>query len=275
VSVELVILVDDTTSSQTLRPEHGLAVLVAGAGRKVLFDTGATGETLLANAEAMGIDLADIDAVVISHGHYDHTGGLAAVVAAHERGLAIYAHPAAWRRRWSDRPGEPLKDISCPHGLESLSMSGGVLHPVEGPERLEAWLVLSGPVGGPKHGREVFVVRRDDDLVVDGFEDEQFCLVRGERGWSVLTGCCHRGLKNTLRTAKFLSHGEPIAAVIGGLHLRSTRRQQLGGVIDVLVEAGSPDVYPCHCSGKDATAFLAEKLPGKVHPLSAGNRVVL
>ena len=274
VSVEIAILVDDATSSDALRGEHGLAIMLAGPGRKVLFDTGAEGGTLLANASGMGVDLRQVDSAILSHGHYDHTGGLAAL-AAERTALGIFAHPSAWRRRWVEQPGKPLKDVSCPHSLDQLARFGVAFHPVESPQRLEDWLVLSGPIGGPKHGREVFVISKDGDMVVDGFEDEMFCLVRGERGWALVVGCCHRGLKNTLRAARFLARGEPVVAVLGGLHLRIAGDEELNEAAGLLGEAGSPDVYPCHCSGEAAVKSLAEKLPGKVHPVSAGKRVVV
>ncbi len=275
VSVELVILVDDSTSSESLRAEHGLAVHIAGPGRRLLLDAGAGGEALLANARALEVDLAGVDSIILSHGHYDHTGGLAAAAAACRHGVTLYAHPTAWRKRWADRPGKPLRDISCPHPLEDLCRADLRFQPVQAPQKLEDWLVLSGPIGGPKHGREIFVVKREDDLVVDGFEDEMFCLVRGERGWAVVTGCCHRGLKNTLRMARLLAHDEPVVAVLGGLHLRSAPPDELASAAAVLHEAGSPEVYPCHCTGQEAVAFLAERMPGKVHPVSAGKRIVI
>jgi len=274
VSVQIAILVDDVSCVESVKAEHGLAILLSGPGRKLVFDTGAAGQTLLDNASAMGVELGQVDAAVLSHGHPDHTGGLAALAGA-RAGLNVYAHPSVWRRRWVERPGKPLMEITCPHSLNSLSQLNASFHPIDGPRKLEDWLVLSGPIGGPKHGREVFVVSRDGDMVVDSFEDEMFCMVRGERGWAVVTGCCHRGVRNTLRAARFLARGESVTAVFGGLHLSSAGGEELKEAAEVLLEAGSPEVYPCHCTGEAAAKFLADKLPGKVHPISAGSRVVL
>jgi 7,8-dihydropterin-6-yl-methyl-4-(beta-D-ribofuranosyl)aminobenzene 5'-phosphate synthase len=272
-SVELLILVDNIAGSAELRAEHGLSILVSGPGRKVLFDAAASAEALLANAEKLGVDLGALHGAVVSHGHYDHTGGLAAVVQ-RRRGLNVYVHSAAFSRRWSDRPGKPLRDVSCPHSIERLYQSGAVFHSVTHPERLADWLVVSGPIGGPKHGREVFVVRRGGEMVVDGFEDEMCLLVRGEAGWAVVTGCCHRGLKNTLRTARFLARDEPLTAVVGGLHLRSAGPRELEEALELLREHDVRDVYPCHCTGAEAVRFLQEHLPGHVHPIAVGSRVI-
>ena len=272
-SVELVILVDNVAASDQLAAEHGLAMLVSGPGRKVLFDAAATAEAMLANARTLGVDLATLDAAVISHGHYDHTGGLAAVVQ-HRPNLPIYVHSAAFDRRWSDHPGKPLKDISCPHSIERLYQSGAVFHSVSHPEPLENWLVVSGPIGGPKHGRDVFVVRKGGELVVDGFEDEMCLLAKGQAGWAVLTGCCHRGLKNTLRSARFLAHDEPLCALVGGLHLADDDEAGTREAIDLITEYGIRDVYPCHCTQPKAIARLQQALGARVHPVSAGSRII-
>jgi len=271
--VELTILVDNAAESQALQAEHGLAILISGPGKKLLFDTAASCDALLQNARSLGVDLADVEASVISHGHSDHTGALAAVVR-QRPGLKIYANPSAFLRRWAEKPGRPLKDVSCPHSPTALCRWGAVLHSVKAPERLTDWLVLSGPVGGPKHGKETFVVRKGDEMVVDGFEDELFCLVQGQRGWAVVTGCCHRGLENTLRAAKFLGRGRPIEAIVGGLHLRNADKAELRATVELLKKYGSPELHPCHCTGREATAFLAAQLPGCVHPASAGTKLV-
>ena len=272
-SVEIVLLVDNAACSEQLRTEHGLSILVAGPGRRVLFDAAATAETLLANAAGLGVDLASIDSAVISHGHQDHTGGLAAVVQQCP-GLQVYVHSAAFNRRWSDRPGTPLKDISCPHSIERLYQSGAVFHSVTAPERLEDWLLVSGPIGGPKHGRDNFVVRKAGEMVVDGFEDEMCLLVRGQAGWAVVTGCCHRGPRNTLRTAQFLARGEPLTALVGGLHLGRAGEDELAETVELIRQYDVRDLYPCHCTGAKAAKALAAALPGWVHPLAVGSRVV-
>jgi len=273
-SAELLILVDNEAGEPSLRSEHGLSILLEGAGRRVMFDAAASPEVLEHNAEALGVDLSRIDALVVSHGHFDHTGGLSAVTRRADA-LDIYAHPSAFSRRWSDRSGEPLVDISCPHSLQKLCDGGAVFHAVNAPQRLEDWLVISGPIGGPRYGPDTFVVRKRDEIVRDAFEDEIFLLVRGRDGWVVVTGCCHRGLKNTLRTARFLARGEGVTSIIGGLHLGGADERELGATVELLREAGSPHLHICHCTGAAATKYLDEHLPDRVHAVTAGCRIEL
>ncbi len=271
-AVEISILVDKTSGRSDFLCEHGLSALVRGPGRTLIFDTGSTPDPLLHNAERLGVDLYAIDGAVISHGHYDHTGGLGALVNI-RADLTIYIHPAAFSRRWSELKGQPLRDVSCPHSVAALSKAGARLYFVKAPEKIADWLVLSGPVGGPSNGPSGFIVKRSDQIIPDVFTDEMFMLIKGHCGWVLLSGCCHRGLHNTLRMAKFLTHDEPISAVVGGLHLQHADQDQMDEVIDVINRYGQPDLYPCHCTGNPATMYLQDNLPGKVHPLEAGDQI--
>ncbi len=272
--VELVILADNTADRDDLTAEHGLAIFISGPRRKVLLDAGASGATLLSNASALGIDLSALDAVVISHGHYDHTGGLASVVQ-QRPGLPVYVHSGAFDRRYADRPGKPLKDISCPHSIEALYQAGAVFHSVSRPEPLADWLVVSGPIAGPKHGGNVFVVRKAGELVIDGFEDEMCLLVRGQRGWAVLTGCCHRGLGNTIRLARSLIHDEPLTTLVGGMHLANNDQAGIDEALELIEKYAIRDIYTCHCTQPGAVNQLQQALGDRLHPMSVGSRVAL
>lgn len=273
-NVELVILADNNADRDDLKAEHGLAILVSGPRRKILFDAAASGETLLSNAKSLEIELSTLNAVVISHGHYDHTGGLATVVQ-QRPGLPVYVHSGAFDRRWADRPGRPLKDISCPHSIEDLYQSGAVFHSISHPEPLTDWLVVSGPIAGPIHEGNVFVVRKAGEMVIDGFEDEMCLLVRGQRGWAVLTGCCHRGLKNTFRLARSLIHDEPITTLVGGLHLADDDQTGINETLQLIEKYSIRDIYPCHCTQPGAVRQLQQALGDRLHPLAVGSRVIL
>lgn len=269
-AVELLVLVDNGVSCDTLHKEHGLSVLLQRDGRRMVFDAGESGSVVRHNAAQLGEELAGVEGAIVSHGHCDHTGGLDTMVA--ERpGLNIYAHPGAFSRRWSDHAGSSMRDISCPHALAKLCDRGAVFHAIRGPEMLADWLVLSGPIGGQAPPGP-FVIRKGEEIIVDSFEDELFCLIRGDGGWVVLTGCCHRGLANTLRAARFLAHDEPIRAIVGGLHLHQADETELTGVVGLLERYGSPTLYPCHCTGERAVEFLARRLGEKVRPVQAGCR---
>lgn len=273
-SVELTILVDSVVERDSPGLDHGLAIWVESAGKNILFDAAGSERILMENSRKLSADLSRLDAAVISHGHYDHTGGLAAIVN-RRPGLPIYAHCGAFDQRWIDQPGLPMKEMSCPHSAQKLFESGAKLRYLRAPEMVENWLILSGPVGGPPIHQQNFVVRRGEELVEDLFQDEMFMLLRGQSGWAIVTGCCHRGLQNTLRSAKFLARGEPITTLVGGLHLAGASQTEMICAAELLEQGGVIDVYPCHCTGAEGIKYLKLQMPSRVHETHAGMKIVL
>ncbi len=122
--VKLTVLVENHCDLQALQAVHGFSILIEGPERKLLFDTGPDGDILLGNAAQLGISLSDVDGCVLSHGHRDHTGGLMAA-ASQRQGLTVFMHPNAFLQRWAEGPGEPMRDISCPHNRSALLRQGG------------------------------------------------------------------------------------------------------------------------------------------------------
>ena len=139
---------------------------------------------------------------------------------------------------------------------------------------VEDWIIISGPVGGPPSGDHNFIIRKGEELLVDSFEDEIFSLVRGRDGWVIVSGCCHRRLRNTLRSAKFLADDEPITAIVGGLHLEDASKEDLEDAANQLRQMPGIQVYPCHCTGEKAVKHLSEQLPGQVKPATSGTQII-
>lgn len=264
------VLIDNVAVKTSLRAQHGLSLLVEGPWGTTLMDAGADAEILLHNAAVLGADLSGLSRVVLSHGHYDHTGGLAGLLGG---GLTVYCGPGTFHPRYVERPGEPMRRIGPPISAEHLRAHGARVVQVDAPLQLEEGLLVSGPVGGPMWGAEEFSVLAGEELVPDRFADELFLMARGRSGWVVLTGCCHRGVTNTLRLARFLARGERLAAVIGGLHLRLCDAPQLQAVLAALREAGSPDLYAGHCTGQEAVEFLTANYEGRTQAIGAGTEV--
>ncbi|MFP4105121.1 MAG: MBL fold metallo-hydrolase [Phycisphaerae bacterium] len=271
---ELTVLVENTALQPELACEHGLSMLLEAEGLRVLIDTGRSARAPAGNAERLGVDLASVDATVLTHGHYDHSGGLPLLMERCDRPV-LYAHPNAFAQRWSDKPDQPRKDVSCPHSLQSLVDAGMRFRPVTEPTRLAEGLILSGPIGGDYSTPESFLIRSAGRLQRDDFSDELCVLARGTDGWAVITGCCHRGVRNTLQAARALVQDEPLTALIGGLHLRSSSREEIAAQAELIRASGIARVFPCHCTGDHAIRTLSEELPGRVTPIRGGSRVSL
>ena len=267
-SLRLTVLVDNVSPRGDLRAEHGLAVAIETERGLVLFDTGATPAILAANAAALGVDLSRVSAVVLSHGHYDHTGGLSALPAA-PPSARVYYHwrctARRWVRRWWIR-----KSIGMP-AASRRALESAVREPVAGPVLLPEGVILSGPIPGPPAAaQDGFLADSDAGPQPDDFADEMFLLARTPAGWLLVTGCCHRGLENTLAHARHLNGGEPVAVVIGGLHLKRVPDSGLGAIAAALGAAGTREVWAGHCTGAAAAAFLAGRAPGWGNVLRVG-----
>ena len=266
--LRLTVVVENTSPGGGLVAEHGLALFIETEQGAVLFDTGATPAVLAANAAALGVDLARVGAVVLSHAHYDHTGGLPAVLAA-APSARVYGHPRCTARRWAGRWGI-TKSIGMP-AESRRAMDAAGHEPVASPVLLPEGVILSGPIPGPPAtAQDGFLADSDGGPQPDDFADEMFLLARTPAGWLLATGCCHRGLENTLAHARQLTGGEPVAVVVGGLHLKGASRGDLEAAAAALDTAGSREVWAGHCTGDKAIAHLAQRWHGRVETIGAG-----
>ncbi len=279
-STKITILVDNNALDQAALPnvpaglasEHGLSFWIESAAQHVLLDTG-QGRSLEVNAPSLGIDLAATDALVLSHGHYDHSGGLTYALE-HSPRARVYCHPAVLQTRYSVQDGR-AKSIGMPRrprrALKRLEASR--VRWVLGPTMLSDSIGLTGPIprltgyedtGGPFYLDTAG--RRPDPL-----EDDMALWIRTDEGLVVCLGCAHSGVVNTLDYVQKLDPGKKIRAVIGGLHLGKASPERLEKTAQALLAANVPLVLPCHCTGAGALEALAATLCGKLRPGASGS----
>ena len=268
-----VTVLSDNRAAYGLEAEHGLSLWIETAEHKILFDTG-RGEAMLRNAESLGIDLGLADCVVLSHGHYDHTGNVSTVLgrAGHSR---LFLHPHAVQSRYSihDAP----KAIGMPKASEEAiqALPDVRRYWVKTPWALAESVMMTGPVprvtayedtGGP-------FFLDEDGKHADAIADDLSFWVRTRAGLVVCLGCCHAGIINTLRHAVEIS-GEPrILAVIGGMHLVHASQERLDWTVEALQAYDVSYLYPCHCTGDDAVAHLRQRMGASVQPGFAGMKI--
>jgi 7,8-dihydropterin-6-yl-methyl-4-(beta-D-ribofuranosyl)aminobenzene 5'-phosphate synthase len=269
-----------------LRAEHGFSALVTvrrgNASGTLLFDAGASPDGLAVNAGRLGIDVGGLQGVVLSHGHFDHTGGLEGLAGLRGRsGLPMTVHPAVWTRRRLNLPGG--------RGLEMPTLSRGALER-EGfevierrqPSLLAGGILITGEVDRvtefeqgmpPQHQAWDGHGWRHDPAVID---DQALVInVRG-RGLVVITGCGHAGVVNIIRHAQRLTGVSRLLAVIGGFHLSGPAFEP---VIDptaaALAELAPELIVPGHCTGWRAQHTLAALLPDAWVQSSVGTTYTL
>lgn len=266
--------------------EHGFSALVtirrAGVSHTVLFDTGISPDGLATNVERLGIDVSSIEAVVLSHGHFDHTGGLCGLARLYgRRGLPLTLHPEAWTRRRLQIPGaEPMELPTL--SRRSLEDEGFSLIERRDPSvLLDGALLITGEVdrtteyeqGLPGHEAATAQGWRPDPLVLD---DQALVVdVRG-RGLVVLTGCGHAGAINICRQALRLTTTSRLCGLLGGLHLTGAAFEPIiEPTVAALCELAPELVVPAHCTGWRAQHRLAGALPDAFVPNAVGSTFTL
>jgi 7,8-dihydropterin-6-yl-methyl-4-(beta-D-ribofuranosyl)aminobenzene 5'-phosphate synthase len=271
-NLNITAIAENTAGTLEAAGEWGLALWIEADERRILYDTG-QGHTLLHNARLLGIDLATAEALVISHGHSDHTGGIAALMGAGFRGK-IYIHPAALRAKYQREKTPPHKAKGIPPmSYEALLSREADIVETPRPTEVAPGVIVTGAIPRRSTYEDIadpFFL--DEDCTrPDPLVDDQALLMETRRGWTVITGCGHSGLINTLNYAKELIGGNSrIVAVIGGLHLFRASPERITATIENLRTFGVELIAPCHCTGFEATGVLQNQFHSRVVALRAG-----
>ena len=271
-------------SPDVLIAEHGFSMLITvttgGRAHRLLFDAGTSPDGVTENMRRLGIDPGSIEAVVLSHGHFDHTAGLDGLLRALGRAeLPLVLHPHAWRKRRITLPGRDPIDLPTP-SRRALADGGFELLETERPSFLSGGGVLvTGEVGRVTGYEPGFPPQqsllegewRPDPLVLD---DQAIVINVRDKGLVVLTGCGHAGIVNICRHATALTGGaHPLYAALGGFHLNGPAFEPLiPRVLDDLAAMDPRVLVPAHCTGWRAQHAMARRFGDAYVPNSVGTR---
>lgn len=275
-TVQLAIICENTVG----RPisacgEHGFACLVKTATKTWLFDTG-SGRTLLANLAALEHDAQRIDGVILSHGHYDHSGGLLPLLKA-VGPRPVYAHPRIFDERfWLGQ--HEHRNISLPCKRSELEDAGADFHFFDDLTALAPGVFFSGtiPRVSPLESGDPHLVKRCSDhngWVADDFPDDAALAIQTVKGLVVLLGCAHAGLINTIEHFRNKLGKPRIHAIIGGTHLGPASDEQFAASLAYLRQLDFDRLGVSHCTGQLRAAQLHACFPNQVFFANVGTTV--
>jgi len=241
--------------------EWGLSILVEAEEQTILMDTGA-GVAALNNADVLGVDLKKVSRIVLSHGHYDHTGGLRKILARTGE-VEIIAHPDIWAPKYARSPEGRERYIGIPFMREELESLGANFNLSRDPVWLSDRIVTTGEIPMTNDFETIdpqLYVKKGDTWQPDELRDDRALIIKTEEGLVVILGCAHRGAINTVKYAQELTGEERVYAVIGGMHLMVASEERILLTAAALRDLGVKRVGASHCTGLPAASLLAQQL---------------
>jgi 7,8-dihydropterin-6-yl-methyl-4-(beta-D-ribofuranosyl)aminobenzene 5'-phosphate synthase len=280
--LRLSVVVDDSASNNPrILAEHGLCILLEidlwdRGIMKLLLDTGATSDGTLHNIDTMGIDLRQTDLIVISHGHYDHTGGLVGVLQRSGGRTPVIAHPGICNPKLKTRPF--LKFIGLPFTIQEAESAGATMLYSRSSVRLADGVFTTGEVARDTifEKAEGFVTLEEGIFKEDAIIDDQALVINvQDKGLVVISGCAHSGIVNTVHQAQRMSGVSEIYAIAGGFHLHDAGDERLDSTVDEFIKLDPKILRPCHCTGSKAICRLLQVFGDRCKPLAAGDVINL
>jgi len=276
--VQITVLIEDSNSSAKpqLKTKHGLAFLIKAKiddnEVTVMMDTGPTPEALLHNVDTMGIILQNVDVIALSHGHYDHTGGLIEALKQMKKRVPVIGHPTVFGPKLTIMPH--LRLIGAPFRSSEVESAGGVPLLATDPVKIADGIITTGEVPRTTAFETVrgFWTIHNRKFVEDKMLDDQSLVIDVEnKGLVVVSGCAHSGIINTIKYAQKITENSMVYAVLGGFHLWNAENKRIQATVDELKKLDLKFVGPCHCTGKKAIKKIAEAFGDRCQPLHTGD----
>ncbi|MBN1758042.1 MAG: MBL fold metallo-hydrolase [Chitinispirillaceae bacterium] len=272
--LSVTILVDNRASENGAGTEHGLSLWIEADGFRLLFDTGQS-DLMFRNGQLAGIDPAEADVLVLSHGHYDHTGGVGSLLEL-RKDLPVYCHPGVVIPRYSRQSDGCMKPVGMSRSSAMALMNR---------EKNIIWVTRPQYITG--HIGIVGVIPRTTDFEdtggaffgdpsgqsADPIEDDTSLWIETVRGIVVVTGCCHSGIVNTLLRIRQITGNNQFYRIIGGFHLVNAARSRLDATVAYLQAERWDRMVPCHCTGEVAMRYLEQYFPDRMEAGFAGKEI--
>ncbi|RKY12612.1 MAG: MBL fold metallo-hydrolase [Planctomycetota bacterium] len=270
-SIRIIILIENTAYKAGLKTEHGLSFWIEYGNNKILFDTSQS-NAILHNARTLDINLAQTDAIILSHGHYDHTGGLHSATNVTSE-TKIYLHPTATEPKYSQKTSKP----------KYIGMSDSVKKAIEGcqitwtatPAVIFPGMSVTGQIPRLNDYEDVGGAFFIDENChkPDKLLDDQSLFIESSKGLVVIFGCAHAGVVNTLDYISKLTGEKYIYAVMGGMHLLNANSVRITKTIEAFKKYQVQIIVPLHCTGQKAMKGFKKAFGDKCLFSGAGGQI--
>lgn len=270
--MEIKVLMENLTYSQNLKSQHGLSFLVTDDNIKILFDT-AQNQDFICNAIAMNESLKDIDYVVLSHGHYDHTGGLESFLRINKKAKIIMSKYAV-EDKYSNSTGE-IRDIGFElrdryQEFENEFIFIDDYYKIS--DNIEIYSNIEMKNDFESTEKRLFV-KRENEYIKDNFDDEIYMVIKKKEKLNLITGCAHRGIVNILNGISEITGVKEYGAVIGGIHTKGNGRERAEKTAEELIKIGADKYYLNHCTGVEEYTILKGIIGDRTEYFFAGKSI--
>lgn len=269
------ILTENTVNRRGLLGEHGLSLLLEANGRRYLFDTGQT-DVYVKNAQKLREDLSGLDGIILSHGHYDHCGGMTCFPAMTDY-PPLYVREGAFQDK---RYGKPGRYERIGIGWKKESYPGSIVETGERHDLGDGWFLL-GNIGYENDFEPkpecfyIFPTDSEEDKIPDLMSDEQILVVETEKGLSLFMGCSHMGILNCIRRVQKEFPDSRIHTILAGMHLKDASENRVTKTIEALKQLEFDYLIPVHCTGITAIVRMQQELGERCLLADSGRKYIL
>jgi len=262
--IKLTIIIDNYVKTAGLIAEHGWSIMIENGNEKILFDTGQD-DLLLKNLDHLGFAPDMIDRIFISHGHFDHSGGLFELSGLSGKEIELFAHPNIFEKKYKLTKRIKKKYIGIPHSRERYAKNGIKFKLDKNPLEISKNIYTTGEIKSTVSFEKTdknFIKKKNGFYGIDDLKDDIGMIIETARGNILITGCAHRGIINIVKQAQRLSGKDEFLAIIGGFHLFNKSEKYIKKVISELKKVKIDRIIPSHCTGIEGY-FAIKKEFGK------------
>lgn len=269
----ITLIENNSDDNNTLFNEHGLSIYVEVDEMKILFDTGKSGD-FIKNAEKLNVDLSNIDHLLLSHGHYDHSGGFKKLVDSIGNSFKLIVGEGFFNKKYKLMDDNTYRYNGNPFNEDYINEKNiDFKYIKEDITYINENIIIFSNFKRSNDfelSNKLFRIKKDENYILDNFSDEIVLAVKIEQGLMVILGCSHIGIVNILETI-IKRTGMPIYGVIGGSHLIEADEERLNKTIEFLKENNIKIIAMCHCTGEDAVEKIKNEFKDKFIYNNSGN----